>query len=90
MIKKQKILIIVFAALFVVMLGLYFAVIAPLLEEQQQAADPVELAAGEELAPNNRVLMFKHTPKEDIQSIEVFNEHCSYKFYRDSWRVIRG
>ncbi|MBQ1976221.1 MAG: DUF4340 domain-containing protein, partial [Clostridia bacterium] len=45
---------------------------------------PVDLIAGEALAVNNRILMFKHTPKDEIQSIEVFNEHGTYKFYRDS------
>lgn len=84
MIKKQKLLIIVFAALFAVLLVLYFAVIAPLLVEQQEEKTPVDLIAGEALGPNDRILMFKHTPKDEIQSIEVFNEYGSYKFYRDS------
>ncbi len=84
MIKKQKLLIIVFAALFAVLLVLWFAVISPLLEEQQTESTPVDLVAGEALGPNNRILMFEHTPKDSIQSIEVFNEYGSYKFYRDS------
>ncbi len=84
MIKKQKILIIVFAALFAVLLGLWFAVISPLLVEQAGETATVDLLEGEALAANNRILMFEHTPKDQIQSIEVFNEYGSYKFYRDA------
>lgn len=84
MMKKQKILIIVFVVLFAVMLGLWFGVISPLLVEPPAEKTSVDLLEGEALAANNRILMFKHTPKDEIQSIEVFNEYGTYKFYRDS------
>ncbi len=38
----------------------------------------------EVLGSQNRILMFNHTEKADIQSVEVTNEFGSYTFYRDS------
>ncbi len=83
-IKKQKIWMIVFAALFVVLLILYFAVIAPLLKEEEVEKTPLETVAGEAIGPNDRYLMFEHVEKSGIQSIEVHNEYGSYTFYRDA------
>lgn len=84
MIKSQKKLIIIFAALFVVMVVLYFTVISPLLVGETAETEPLETVAGEAIGPNNRYLMFEHVEKSSIQSIEVFNEYGSYKFYRDA------
>ncbi len=82
--KKQTILIIVFAVLFAVLLGLYLIVIRPMLNESEGVDSPVDLLPGEALTVNDRVLMFEHVEKDEIQSIEVFNEYGSYKFYRDA------
>ncbi len=38
----------------------------------------------EVLGSQNRILMFNHTEKADIQSVEVHNEFGTYTFYRDS------
>ncbi len=38
----------------------------------------------EVLGSQNRILMFNHTEKADIQSVEVTNEFGTYTFYRDS------
>ena len=38
----------------------------------------------EVLGSQNRILMFNHTEKADIQSVEVHNEYGTYTFYRDS------
>ena len=38
----------------------------------------------EVLGNQNRILMFNHVPKANIQSIEVHNEYGTYTFYRDS------
>ena len=38
----------------------------------------------EVLGSQNRILMFNHTEKADIQSVEVHNTHGTYTFYRDS------
>jgi len=84
MIKSQKTLIIIFAALFAVLLVVYFAVVAPLLVEEAAETEPLETVEGEAVGPNGRYLLFEHTEKSDIQSIEVFNEYGSYRFYRDA------
>jgi len=84
MIKSQKTLIIVFAALFAVLLVVYFAVVAPLLTPETAETEPLETVEGEAVGPNRRYLMFEHIEKSGIQSIEVHNEYGSYKFYRDS------
>ena len=38
----------------------------------------------EVLGTNNRILIFNHVQKADIQSVDVTNEHGSYTFYRDA------
>ncbi len=38
----------------------------------------------EVLGTRNRILLFNHTEKADIQSVEVHNEFGTYTFYRDS------
>ncbi len=83
MIKKQKLTIIICAVVFALLLTVYVAVINPLLKEKEpEEAPPPELLEGEILGPQNRILMFKHSQKADIDSIEVHNEHGTYTFYR--------
>ncbi|MBR7185499.1 MAG: DUF4340 domain-containing protein [Clostridia bacterium] len=87
MIKKQKILIIVLSVLFAALIVGYFAVIKPIVdrEEPQETTAPVETeAAGEVVGFNDRILMFEHTEKKDIRSIEVHNNYGTYTFYRDA------
>ena len=38
----------------------------------------------EVLGSQNRILMFNHTEKANIQSVEVHNTHGTYTFYRDA------
>ena len=80
--KKQKLTIIICASVFAVLLVVYLAVIRPLLKTATSETKPPELLEGEVLGANNRVLMFPHTEKADILSIEVHNEKGTYKFYR--------
>lgn len=80
--KKQKLTIIICASVFAVLLVVYLAVIRPLLKTATAETKPPELLEGEVLGANNRVLMFPHTEKADILSIEVHNEKGTYKFYR--------
>ncbi len=84
MIKQQKTFAIGFAIAFVVMLVLYFVVVAPLLEEAPEETVALETVEGEEVGSNDRYLMFPHTERSGIQSIEVHNEYGGYTFYRDS------
>jgi len=73
MMKTHKLLIIVFACLFAFMLPSYILFIRPLLANEEEKT-PV----------NDRTPMFPQVTRDEIQSIEVFNEYGSYKFYRDS------
>lgn len=43
----------------------------------------VDTEGTEEIGANRRVLIFPHTEKKNIKSIEVNNEYGSYTFYRD-------
>ncbi len=86
MIKKQQILIIVLALLFVALIVGYFAIVRPMVNavEPEVTTEPLETVAGEVVGHGDRYLMFAHTEKEDIRSIEVHNEHGTYTFYRDA------
>ncbi|MGN1345425.1 MAG: DUF4340 domain-containing protein [Eubacteriales bacterium] len=86
MIKKQKTLIIVFGALFVVMLVLYFAVIRPLTTVEDDGTVTQELLPGEVqvTAKTTNIYIFEPLQRSEIQSIEVTNEYGGYKIYRDS------
>ncbi len=84
MMKKQKILIVVFAVLFAVLLTAYFVVIKPLMAETAEGESSLTVLDGEVETVNGRLLMFRHVERDEMQSIEVFNEYGSYKFYRDA------
>ncbi len=87
MLKKQKILIVVLTLLFAAMIAAYFVVVRPIVEQEDpvETTAPVETeAVGEVVGHNDRILMFAHTEKEDIRSIEVHNTHGTYTFYRDA------
>ena len=43
----------------------------------------VDTEGNEQLSNNRRLLMFPHTEREKIRSIEVHNEYGTYTFYRD-------
>ena len=70
MIKRQRILAIVLASLFVLSIPLYFFVIVPLTKILTENTD------------NNpdREIMYTQTERANIKSIEVKNDHGSYKF----------
>ena len=86
MIKKQKKLIITFAALFVVLLVVYFAVIRPLTATTDDSSSGVELLDGEVAitAKTSNFYIFQPLSRSEIQSIEVKNEFGGYKVYRDA------
>jgi len=84
MIKQQKTFAIGFGIAFVVMLVLYFVVVAPLLTEEPVETEPLETLEGEELGINSRYLMFPQVERSGIQSLEVHNEYGSYTFYRNA------
>ena len=84
-ISRQKRPVIICAAIFVVLLIAYFAVVRPLvnsgLEEETKA--PIETVEGEVVGINDRYLMFPQIERKGIQSIQVENEYGTYEFYRD-------
>jgi len=84
MLKKQKKLAISFGIAFVVLLVLYFVVVAPLLASNEEEKEPVETVEGELLGFNDRFLMFPQIERSGIQEIEVHNAYGTYTFYRDA------
>ncbi len=82
MIGKQKKLILIGAAAFVVLILSYFFIVRPLLKVDTPEEEIPELLPGELLGTSNRILMFEHCEKADIASIEVHNKKGSYTFYR--------
>ena len=81
--KKHLITLLVCVILFAILLPVYFLVIAPMLITETTEEPPPALLPGEVLGSNNRILLFEHVQKADIDSIEVHNEHGSYTFKRD-------
>ncbi len=86
MIAKQKKLIIALAVVFCLLLGAYFAVVVPIVnkEEPEETTEPIETTDGEVIGASDRILMFEHTERANIQSIEVHNEYGDFKFYKDN------
>jgi len=83
-IKKQRKLIIILAVSAAILIGLYFFVVMPLVEKwtAEEVVIP-DLLPGEVLGTNNRILMFEHVEKANIQEIDVHNAYGQYTFYRD-------
>lgn len=84
--KRQKILVIVLAVLFALMLAAYFAVIRPVFGEKDggDVTDVPETESGESLGTSNRFFMFQSLSREDIASVEVDNKYGGFTFYKDS------
>lgn len=86
MIKKQTVLIAVFAVLFVLLLVAYLAVIRPLTNtpEETETEPPVETAPGEAVGMADKILVYPYVESKQIQSIAVRNKYGSYRVYRDA------
>lgn len=85
MMSKQKRLFILCAAVFAVLLVVYFAVIRPLTKtEETKETQPLETLPGEAAGINGRYLMFPQVERKGMQSILVENEYGTYEFYRDA------
>ncbi len=81
--KRQGILIIVFAALFALALVLYFALIRPMTAPEEVQEETPETEEGESLGTQNRFFMFGSLDRKDIKSISVDNEHGGFTFEND-------
>ena len=81
MLKRQKIMIIAFASVALVMTVLYFAVLAPMVAKTQEP-DPIvpeTLVDGEVYdTDGTSILIFPHIEKKNIKSIEVNNSFGSF------------
>ena len=81
MLKKQKIMIASFASVALVMLILYFAVLAPMVAKAQEPEEviPETLVDGEVYDSDGvSILIFPYVEKKNMQSIEVHNEYGSF------------
>lgn len=91
--KRQNILIAVFAVLLVLAAVSYFVFIRPLTvsDSESDETEPVETEEGEEASPGGRLFMFASLYRDDIASIKVNNEHGSFTFNNtDDGFVIEG
>jgi hypothetical protein len=83
-VKRQRRTIIILALIVAAAICAYFFVVVPIvnyIEEVQK--DPINLLEGEVLGINDRILMFEHTEKSNIQSIEIHNEYGEWGVYYD-------
>ncbi len=89
MIKKQSLKILICAAVALVLIVLYVTVISPLLTPKTEAPVPVELI-GEEVHSSDvtRVYLFAPVEREQMKSIEVYNEHGGYTFIRKNGKFV--
>ncbi len=81
MVKKQKIMIIAFSAIFVVLLLVYFLIIRPIYMDKTtpDTEEPPELLPGEALSDTGySILVFPHIEVKDIKSVEVKNAYGEY------------
>ncbi len=88
MIKKQTITVIIIALAIIALALAYVFVISPMLEASQSESgsdeEIQELIEGEIRDVSDRILIFEHISKADIQSVEVVNEHGGYTMHRGS------
>ena len=83
--KRRSITVIVLCAVFVLATVLYFAVVRPfVLSDDGEKELPPETQEGESLGTSARYQIFKQITRDDLQSIEVTNEHGTFEFYRDN------
>lgn len=85
-IKKQRTLIIVLAALFLALLALYFVVIRPMLMENNDVGNGLELMDGEVKISDKltNFYIFESIPRSNMQSIIVENSYGKFEIFRDS------
>ncbi len=84
--KRQKILVIVCAVLFVILLAAYFLVISPYIEAnttEEEKTTP-ETEAGELVGISDRIYIFEAIYSEQIKKITVNNEYGGFAFVSDS------
>lgn len=82
--KKQGRLILIMAIIVAAAICAYFFVVLPIVNYVEEVTkETVELLDGEVLGTNDRILLFDHYERKDIQSIDIHNEFGEYGFYYD-------
>ncbi|MBE6588519.1 MAG: DUF4340 domain-containing protein [Ruminococcaceae bacterium] len=81
--RRQGILIVIFAALFALAITGYFVFIRPLTAPVEETEEAPETEEGEELDSKFRFFMFGSLERRDIASITVDNEHGGFTFEND-------
>ncbi len=82
--KRQKKAIIILAAVVAAAIALYFLVVKPIVEYVEETKkEEIELLEGEVLGTGDRILMFEHTEKSNIESIDVHNQYGEWGVYYD-------
>ena len=83
--KRRTRMIIILAVVVAALTCLYFFVVKPLVEKiAETTKEKVTLLEGEELGPNDRILMFPQAERSNIQSIDVHNSTGDWGFYYDA------
>lgn len=82
--KKQSTLIVALIILFAVLLGVYFALIRPLMKEQGSASSGLKLLDGEVLISDKLTTfyIFEPIPREKILGVQVENEYGGFTLSR--------
>ena len=81
---RQRKTIIIVGICVVAAILLYFLVVKPIVDYVEEVKkDQIELLDGEVLGTNDRILMFEHTEKKNIQSIDVHNQYGEWGVYYD-------
>ena len=81
--RRQGILIIIFAVLFALSIASYFVFIRPLTTPVVEEQEAPETEEGEELSSNFNFFMFGSLERNEIASITVDNEHGGFTFEND-------
>ncbi len=83
--RRQKILVIVCAVLFALLIGAYFAVIRPYIRNNtpEEVETTPETEAGEGIGAYDRIFMFDAISAENIKRITVDNEFGGFAFVSD-------
>lgn len=83
MIKRKIKGIIICISAFALIAVLYFALVAPLLkEDNDKTEEPIELIGNEVLATNGRVYVFPPVTRAEMEEIKVTNSEGTYTFYK--------
>ena len=82
MIKKKKMSVIVTAIILLLLAVVYFAVVRPIVNEQDEGTS-LDLVDGEAEGPNGRYLMFPQIERDGIESIRIRNSSGEFAFVRD-------